>query len=184
MRAPGPTLIHRFEIALADVDRGVYTDLDLRVARHPSEDVPYLLTRVLAFALEFRDGLAFSKGLCDGEEPAVWHRSDDGRVLAWIEVGSPAPDRLHRAAKLGAEVAVYCHRRPDLLLQRCAKERVHRGTEIRVVKVPDALLDELARHLDRNNRWDLSRHEGRATIVVAGKVAEAALECVPLQAPE
>lgn len=54
-------MIHRFEIALADVDRGVYQDLDLRVARHPSEDISYLVTRVLAYALEYEDGLEFSK---------------------------------------------------------------------------------------------------------------------------
>lgn len=173
-------MIHRFEIALADVDRGVYTDLDLRVARHPSEDAPYLLTRVLAFALESKDGLAFSKGLSDGDEPALWLKGNDGRVIEWIEVGAPAADRLHRASKLAERVVVYCHRRPDLLQQRCAKERVHKGEQIRVVKVPTELLDALEAVLDRNNRWDLSVHEGRLTIVSGGKVIEAALESVPL----
>ena len=50
-------VLHRFEIRLADVDRGVYTDLDLRIARHPSEDNPYLLTRVLAYCLEYSEGI-------------------------------------------------------------------------------------------------------------------------------
>ncbi len=177
---PGPPLIHRFEIALADVDRSVYADLDVRAARHPSEDTPYLLTRVLAFALEHEDGLAFSRGLSDGDEPALWRRSDDGRVLTWIEVGAPAADRLHRASKLAERVVVYCHRRPDLLQQRCAKERVHKGEQIRVVKVPTELLDALEARLDRNNRWDLSVHEGRLTIVCDGTVIESTLEAVPL----
>ena len=173
-------MLHRFEIALADVDRGVYTDLDLRVARHPSEDEPYLLTRVLAFALEVTDGLAFSKGLDDGDEPALWVRAPDGRVVQWIEVGAPAADRLHRAAKLAERVVVWCHRRPDMLQQRCAKEKVHRGDAITVVKVPPELLAALAARLDRNNRWDVSRHEGRVTIVVGGEAVEAVLEMVPL----
>ena len=103
VRAPTHVL-HRFQIALADVDRSVYTDLDVHVARHPSEDVPFLLTRVLAFALEHAEGLEFGKGLSDADEPAVWRRTGDGRVLTWIDVGSPAPGRLHRAAKLGALV--------------------------------------------------------------------------------
>ena len=60
----------------------------------------------------------------------------DGRIVEWIDVGAPAPDRLHRAAKLAERVVVWCHRRPDLLQQRCAKERVHRASEITVVKVP------------------------------------------------
>jgi uncharacterized protein YaeQ len=173
-------MIHRFEIALADVDRGVYADLDLRVARHPSEDVPYLLTRVLAAALEHKDGLVFSKGLSESDEPALWVRTGDGRVVEWIDVGAPAPDRLHRASKLAERVIVYCHRRPDLLQQRCAKERVHKADRIRLVKVPGDLLDALGARLDRNNRWDLSVHEGRLTIVCGGEVVEAVLESVPL----
>ncbi|MCC7064990.1 MAG: YaeQ family protein [Planctomycetes bacterium] len=173
-------MIHRFEIALADVDRGVYADLDLRVARHPSEDVPYLLTRVIAYALEYKEGLAFSKGLSDGDEPAIWNKSDDGRMLDWIEVGAPAPDRLHRASKLAERVVVYCHRRPDLLQQKCAKERVHKSDQIRLVKVPGTLLEALEPKLDRNNRWDLSVNEGLMTIVCGGTVVEATLESGPL----
>jgi uncharacterized protein YaeQ len=176
-------MIHRFEIALADVDRGVYADLDLRVHRHPSEDVPYLLTRVLAYALEYEPGLAFSKGLSDGDEPAVWCRTDDGRVLAWIEVGMPTPERLHRASKLAVKVAVYCHRRPDALVQRCAKERIHRGSEIRLVSVPNDLLAALATCLDRNNRWDLSVTGRRATIVCGDRVCEGTFGEEPLVAP-
>lgn len=176
-------MLHRFEIALADVDRGVYTDLDLRVARHPSEDEPYLLTRVLAFALEHKEGLAFSKGLAEADEPAIWVRTGDGRVLEWIDIGAPAAERLHRAAKLAERVVVWCHRRPDVLQQRCAKEKVHKGESITVVKVPTDLLTALGARLDRNNRWDLSRHEGRVTIVCGGEVIEAALEAVPLIPP-
>jgi len=173
-------MIHRFEIALADVDRGVYADLDVRAARHPSEDVPYLLTRVLAYALEHEEGLSFSKGLSDGDEPALWLREDSGRVRMWIEVGAPAADRLHRASKLAERVIVYCHRRPDLLQERCRKERVHKADQIRLVKVPVELLDALAAKLDRNNKWDLSRHEGHVTIVCGGTVVEAVLESMPL----
>ena len=177
-------MIHRFEIALADVDRGVYADLDLRAARHPSEDVPYLLTRVLARALEHEAGLAFSKGLSDGDEPALWAREDNGRVRVWIEVGAPAAERLHRASKLAERVVVYCHRRPELLQERCTKARVHKGDQVRLVKVPGALLDALAAKLDRNNKWDLSRHEGQVTIVCDGAVIEAVLAAVPLVSPE
>ncbi len=181
MRAP---VLHRFEINLADVDRGVYADLDLRVARHPSEDVPFLLTRVLAYALEHTDGLTFSKGLSEADEPAIWQRTPDGRVLTWIDVGAPAADRLHRAAKLGARVVVWCHKRPDLLRQRCAKETVHRADEIQVVEVPASLLDALGERLDRNNRWDLSRHDGRVTVVCGGEAIEAALPSAPLRAAD
>ena len=38
--------MRRFEIELADSDRGVYEALDLRVAQHPSESERYLVARV------------------------------------------------------------------------------------------------------------------------------------------
>jgi uncharacterized protein YaeQ len=177
-----PALLHRFEIALADVDRGVYADLDLRVARHPSEDNPYLLTRVLAFALEHGPGLEFSKGLAEADQPALWVRTGDGRVTDWIEVGSPAPDRLHRASKAAERVVVWCHRRPDLLQQRCRESKVHKAEAIRLVKVPTNLLQALEPKLDRNNRWDVSRHEGLVTIVVGGEAIAAAIVSEPLVA--
>lgn len=173
-------MLHRFAINLADVDRGVYADLDLRVARHPSEDVPWLLTRVLAFALEHREGLEFGGGISAVDEPALWLRDATGRVLQWIEVGAPSPDRLHRASKHAARVAVWCHRRPDLLRARCQKEGVHRAETIDVVEVPGALLDALATRLDRNNRWDLTRHEGHVTVVAGGAVCAAPLPSAPL----
>ncbi len=175
-------MIHRFTIALADVDRGVYADLDVRVARHPSEDVAYLLTRVLAFALEHQEGLEFSRGLSDGDEPAVWAHDLEGRVREWIEVGAPAPERLHKASKLGARVVVYCHHRPDLLRERCRRERIHRGDEIVLVAVPGHLLEALQGTLERTNRWDLSVHEGLVTVVVDGKACEGEFARGPLLA--
>ena len=60
--ATGAT-IHTFDVQLADVDRGVYDELGLRVARHPSETDAYMVTRVLAYCLEFEEGIAFSEGL-------------------------------------------------------------------------------------------------------------------------
>ncbi|MDQ3301441.1 MAG: YaeQ family protein, partial [Myxococcota bacterium] len=43
--------MRKFEIALADSDRGVYEQLEWRVAQHPSESERYLVARVLARAL-------------------------------------------------------------------------------------------------------------------------------------
>jgi len=43
--------VHHVQVTLSDVDREVYEKLDLRLARHPSESVRYLLTRLLAYCL-------------------------------------------------------------------------------------------------------------------------------------
>ena len=95
--------IYNFDIDFADHDRQAYETLALRVARHPSESEEYLWTRVLAYALEFTSGIEFSKGgLSDPDEPAIAVRDLTGALRAWIEVGTPDAERLHRAAKVGA----------------------------------------------------------------------------------
>ncbi len=54
--------VYSFESNLTDVDRNVYQALAFRAAKHPSESDAYLMTRVLAYCVEFREGLSFSKG--------------------------------------------------------------------------------------------------------------------------
>src|SRR3954465_10384218 len=110
--------IYTFDIDLADADRGVYESLALRVARHPSEAEEYLLTRVLAYAMEFADGIEFSRGLSDPDEPAIAIRDLTGAIRAWIEIGTPDAARLHKASKASPRVAIYTHKDPAQLVGR------------------------------------------------------------------
>jgi len=91
--------IYAFNIELANSDKGVYQPLQLRVARHPSESEEYFLTRVLAYCLEYTEGINFSNGLFEPDEPAIAVRDLTGRMRAWIDVGAPEAARLHRAGK-------------------------------------------------------------------------------------
>jgi uncharacterized protein YaeQ len=101
--------IYTFAIELADSDRAVYETLNLRVAQHPSETADYLLTRVVAYCLEYAEGIAFSKGLSDPDDPAIAVRDLTGALQTWIDIGLPEPERLHRASKAAPRVAVYSH---------------------------------------------------------------------------
>src|SRR5262245_47625382 len=92
--------IYKFDIDLADADRHVYEALAIQVAQHPSESEEHLVARVLAYALEFTEGIAFSRGgLSDPDEPSIAVRDATGAMRVWIEVGMPDADRLHRASK-------------------------------------------------------------------------------------
>lgn len=148
--------IYNFAIQLADVDRGVYESLSFKVAQHPSETPEYLLTRVLAYCLEYREGITFSKGLAEPDEPAVVVRDLTGALLVWIEIGSPDAARLHRASKAAPRVVVYTHKEPRVLARQWSGERIHRRETIDVLGVDRALLAALAERLDRRMRFDLS----------------------------
>lgn len=171
-----PSMVRRFEIDLADSDRGVYEALDLRVAQHPSETDRYLVARVLARCLEHAEGLTFTKGLAADDEPALWQRDLTDKLLAWIEVGAPSTDRLHRASKLGARVVVYAWQRATELAQKVAEAKVHKAHELELRALDASLLDAIAATLDRNNRWELSVSGGALYLTIGGKLHEGSVE--------
>ncbi|MGE0386832.1 MAG: YaeQ family protein [Gammaproteobacteria bacterium] len=149
--------VYVFDIQLADADRGVYEALSLRVARHPSETEDFLLTRVLAYCLEFTPGIAFSAGgLSAPDEPAICVRDPTGALLAAIHVGLPEAERLHKAAKSAPRVAVYAHRPPGQFVDRLRRERIHRADEIVIAAVDPDLLSALAARMDRRMKFDLA----------------------------
>ena len=152
--------IYTFAIDLSDVDRGVYESLDLRVAMHPSESAEYLVTRVLAYCLEYREGIAFAAGgVSDADEPAVLVRDLTGRIVTWIEIGAPDADRLHRASKLADRVAVYSHRDLRNLLPQLRERRIHRAAEIPFFTFGRGFIESLVAKLERRMRWTMSVNE-------------------------
>jgi uncharacterized protein YaeQ len=170
-----PATMRRFTVALAHVDRDLYTELDLRVAQHPSESDRYLVARVLARALEHADGLELSKGgVSDDTEPALVQRDLRGDLLAWIEVGNPSPERLHKAAKASPRVVVYTWKSAAAL--RDAITDVHRADEIEIVGLAADMLDAIAVTLDRTNRWDLSITGGSVYLTIGGRLFEGTLD--------
>jgi uncharacterized protein YaeQ len=148
--------IYNFKIELADSDRGVYTPLDLRVARHPSESEDYLLTRVLAYCLEYREGIAFSNGISDADQPAISVRDLTGALQVWIDIGAPEAARLHRAAKLAPRVTVYTHKDPVQFAARLAGERIHRAELLEVYAVDREWLANMAARLTRRMEFALT----------------------------
>ena len=165
-----------FEVRLADADRSVYETLTIRAARHPSESAEYLLTRLLAYCLEYTEGIAFSKGLSDPDEPAITVRDLTGTMQAWIEVGVPDANRLHKAAKAATKVSVYAHRDVDQLLSRLAGERIHRAGELRLHAVDRDLLAALVARLDRRMNFDLAVSERTLYISLGEETLTGAVE--------
>ena len=161
--------IYNFTVELADVGRGLYETLDLRVARHPSESAEYMLTRVLAYAMEYKDGIAMTEGVSSGDEPAIVVRDLTGRITAWIEVGLPDAARLHRASKHTDRVAVYTHRDMRRLVDQYAGQKIHRADQIPIVAFDRTFIDEAAACLDRRSRIAIALTEGELYVDIDGR---------------
>src|SRR5687767_6249639 len=127
--------VYTIDIDLSDSDRGVYETLALRVARHPSESDDYLVARVLAYCLEYTEGIAFSRG------------------------GLSDAARLHKACKLAPRVAVYMHRDPGQFLKNLAGERIHRAEALELYALDRGLIAALVARLERRLAFALSINE-------------------------
>lgn len=174
-------MIHTFTVQLADVDRGVYDELALRVARHPSETDAYMLTRVLAYCLEFEEGIAFSEGISATDEPAVLVRDLTGTITAWIEVGAPDAARLHFGSKLADRTTIYTHRDPAKLLPQWAGKKIHRAGDITLHSFDPGFIDDAVAALDRRNAMTLSVTERQLYLDLNGAAFSSAVHDHPIE---
>jgi len=174
--------IHQFSVQLSHVDRGVYEPLDLRLARHPSESEEFLCARLLAYCLEQREGLAFSKGLSDPDQPALEVRDLTGALRAWIEVGAPDAARLHRASKAASRVAVYTHHDAERYWESLAAERIHRAEALELYGLDRALIAALVARLERRMALELTVTDGTMYLAVGDEMLTGAVATHRLKA--
>lgn len=178
--APNATLYH-VKLTLSDVDRGVYEILDLRLAQHPSESMRYLVTRLIAYALSYEAGIAFSKGgVSSTDEPPVVVRDPTGTLLAWIDVGSPSAARMHKASKAARRVALFTSANIAELESEARAGSIHRARELEVWKLEASLLDAIGERLGRTLELELVHTEGRLYVTIRGETLEGSVERAPL----
>jgi uncharacterized protein YaeQ len=148
--------IYNFDVELADSDRHRYESLALRLARHPSESEEYLVTRLLAYLLEFAEGIEFSRGVSAPDEPVIAIRDLTGTITTWIDIGTPDAARLHKASKAAGRVVVYTHKDPTQFLKQLAGERIHNAGALELYAIGRDLVNALVAHLDRRVAFSLS----------------------------
>ncbi len=180
--SPAPSMV-RLTITLSDEDRSIWTELALVTAVHPSETEEFLAARCLAWCLRWEEGIQLSNGVSDTDEPAVSVRTMDGQLAAWIEVGLPDPDRLHKAAKRAPRVAVFPHRGTAQWRERCRAFRVHKAGSIEVVEFDPEFLTWVAGTMTGRSRWDLWVSAGEVRIAIDGQERATTPRVSALDAP-
>ncbi len=168
--------LYRFTVDLSDVDRNLYQTLEFRAALHPSESLPFFVTRVLAYCLEYREGLEFSAGISAPDEPAIRKMGLTGGLDLWVDIGNPAAKRIHKASKSCKEVRIYTHKDGAMLARELREEQVHRLSEIGLYSLDQRFLNALGGTLDRDNHWELTRTEGELYLGVGRDSFQGRLE--------
>ncbi len=173
-------VVYTFTVNLADVDRGVYEELSLRAARHPSETDAYMVTRVLAYCLEYVEGIRFSEGVSSTDEPAVLVRDATGRLTDWIEIGAPDAARLHHGSKLADRTVVYTHRDPARVASVWAGKKIHQAERIVLRSFDPGFIDGAVAALERRSTVTLSVTEGQLYLDLNGAALSSALHEQPV----
>jgi uncharacterized protein YaeQ len=172
--------IYVFDIELANSDSGVYESLMLRIARHQSETAERMLTRVLAYCLEYTEGIAFSNGISEPDEPAIAVRDLTGVLKVWIDVGAPESPRLHRASKAAPRVAVYTHKDAVQLAARLGAERIHRIDALELYAMDFDWLSDLSQRLQRRTAFTLTVSEQHLYLSLGEETLSAAIKRIPV----
>lgn len=170
--------VYKCELALADVDRGVYGSFPLTLARHPSETEERLMVRLLAFVLFADAALDFGRGLSTEDEPDLWRRDATGAIELWIDVGLPDERDLRRACGRARQVVVLAY--GDRKAQAWRDEHaaaLARLSNLRVLALDERDCEALQALAARSMKVEATVHAGHVWLATP----TAAAEIVPAQ---
>lgn len=174
--------VYKADLAVADVDRGVYADHALTLARHPSETDERMMVRLLAFALHADERLAFGRGLSAEDEPDLALRDLTGEIVAWIDVGLPDEREVRRACGRAREVFVYAYGgRAAAQWWVKAAPALARQPTLTVREIPEAASEALAALAARTMALQVTIQD--AHVLVSGGDRVVALDLVTLKHP-
>ena len=149
--------------------------LDFRAVLHPSESLPFLITRVLAYVLNYQANIRFSAGVCIDEAP-VSVISETGEFELWIDI-NPNLKRISRAVKTATRVCIYTFKKPEVLKSNWKKRIKKQTNSVTAFWIDPVFLESLATVLDRDNHWVvIFKASNRLEVKVAEQAFELKLE--------
>lgn len=155
--------IFKADLQIADMDRGYYRDHALVLARHPSETDERLMVRLMAFALNASESLAFGRGLSAEDEPDLYREDLTGLTELWIDVGLPAEKAIRKACGRAARVLVYAYggRGVDVWWKQVG-DSLARCKNLDVIELPQSATQALAQLARRSMKLQCTIQDGHA----------------------
>lgn len=169
--------IYKAQLQIADMDRALYADHSVTLARHPSETDERMMVRLLAFALNVpaddRGGrLEFAKDLWDVKEAALWQHDDTGALQHWIDVGQPDDKRLLKAGGRSSRVSVYSYSSSTALWWRDLQGKVSRMDQLAVWQIDSQHSQSLAGLAARTVQLQVTVQDGNLWISGGSQTVE------------
>ena len=169
--------IHKAQLQIADMDRHVYGDHALTIARHPSETDERMMIRVLAYALnvtadDLNGRLEFTKGLSDVDEPDLWQLDLTGELQHWIDLGQPDERRLMKAHGRARRVSVYSFASSTPVWWSGIENKLTRAPRLAVWQIPAEQSQALAALAERSMQLQISIQDGSIYVSTADASVE------------
>lgn len=156
--------IYKADLQIADMDRHYYADHTLTLARHPSENDERMMVRLLMFALHAQEGIAFTKGLFDVDEPDVWVKDLTGEIKLWIDTGQPDESRLRKACGRADQVIVMCFSSSCEIWWKQIASKLSRLDNLTVIQLPATTSQALATLVERSMQLQCMVQDGEIGI--------------------
>ncbi len=170
--------IFKLSIALSNIDRHYYDQLNITVAQHPSETVERMLVRVLAYCLNMPSELNFTAGLSTPNEPDIAEVALNGVMQHWLDVGEPNVERIKKASRLAQKVSVYSfNRKSDTWWQQ--ESTLFGQLPVNVNQFDSELVQHFATMAERT--MELSMTISENTLFVTTATGDVEIPCVSLQ---
>ena len=167
-----PATIYKATINLSDLDRGIYETLTATVAQHPSETEERLVSRLLAYALFYEDGLSFTKGLCASDEPEIWVKGGDGRVQLWVDVGLPDSERIIKASRHSEQVRLLACGRALASWEQQHLPKLAKLVNLTIITLDQPFLAVVVQRLERSVAWSITITEGICYLAIGNETFE------------
>jgi uncharacterized protein YaeQ len=161
--------VHKATLQISDIDRQLYAEHSLTLARHPSETDERLMMRLLAFALQVphdtHDGaLTFARGLSDSDEPDLWRHDLSGQLMQWVEVGQPDDRRLIKASGRARSVALYTYSASTPIWWAGVRNKLTRLDNLDVWQLSSEQSQALAAMSERSMQLQLTIQDGHVWV--------------------
>ena len=169
--------IYKAHLQITDMDRGIYADHSVTIARHPSEADERMMIRLLAFALNVtaddkQGRLEFAKDLWDVDEAALWHKDYTDALRHWIDVGQPDDKRLMRAAGRAERVTVFSFANSTPVWWKAIASKLTRASNLVVWQIDAAQSQALAKLAERSMQLQVSVQDGTVWMSTAADSVE------------
>ena len=169
--------IYKAHLQITDMDRGIYADHSVTIARHPSEADERMMIRLLAFALNVtaddkQGRLEFAKDLWDVDEAALWHKDYTDALRHWIDVGQPDDKRVMRAAGRAERVTVFSFANSTPVWWKAIASKLTRASNLVVWQIDAAQSQALAKLAERSMQLQVSVQDGTVWMSTAADSVE------------